>query len=163
MADQLPILLYKEGVMKMLALLCLTISISLTAGCNWEPGQAASETKSAEPGAAVDNKTDVTHREMTRAEYTEELARQERDKAKAALEAIGDTLDDAWIHSKVAAKLVANALAAEQRIKVDVKDNVVTLRGIVDSEQEKAEAERSARETQGVKRVIDQLKIAPHR
>jgi osmotically-inducible protein OsmY len=147
--------------MKTLALLCLAIAMSLTVGCDRESSQAASETKSAESGGTVENKTDVTSHEMTRAEYTEELARQERDKAKASLEAIGDTLDDAWIHSKVAAKLIANALAAEQRIKVDVKDNVVTLRGTVGSEQERLDAERSAKETPGVKRVVNQLKIAP--
>jgi hypothetical protein len=146
--------------MKTLALLCLAIVVSLTAGCNRESSQAAGETKSAEPGVTDPNKTDITHHDITRAEYTEEFARQERDKAKAALEALGDTLDDAWIHSKVAAKLIANALAAEQRIKVDVKDNVVTLRGTVDTEQERADTERSARETPGVKRVVNQLKIA---
>ena len=41
-----------------------------------------------------------------------------------------------------------------------MNNNVVTLRGTVDTAEQKAEAERVARETDGVKRVINQLRVA---
>jgi osmotically-inducible protein OsmY len=44
---------------------------------------------------------------------------------------------------------------------VDVKNNMVTLRGTVDTAEQKAEAERIAKETEGVKRVNSLLKIKP--
>ena len=37
--------------------------------------------------------------------YTEEQARQEREKAKANKETVGESLDDAWIHARLARNL----------------------------------------------------------
>jgi len=42
-----------------------------------------------------------------------------------------------------------------------VADNVVTLRGNVESTYARSEAERIAKETDGVKKVTNQLKVAP--
>jgi osmotically-inducible protein OsmY len=61
---------------------------------------------------------------------------------------------------KIVAKLIGDADTPERKINVDVVDNVVTLRGTVDSPQQKAEAERIAKETDGVKSVKNQLKVA---
>ena len=105
--------------------------------------------------------TPAIARERTRSEYTEEEAREERERAKGAGETIGDTLDDAWIHTKIVAKLIANTTTPERKINVDVVNNVVTLRGTVDNAEEKATAERIAKETEGVTQVRNQLKVAP--
>jgi osmotically-inducible protein OsmY len=91
--------------------------------------------------------------------YSEEQAREERDRAKENKETIGDTIEDAWIHTKIVAKLIANSKTPERKINVDVVKNVVTLRGTVDSAEEKAEAERIAKETEGVQKVTNQLKV----
>jgi osmotically-inducible protein OsmY len=99
--------------------------------------------------------------EQTRGNYSERQAQEEREKAKANKETIGDTLDDAWIHTKIVAKLIANSTTPERKINVDVVKNVVTLRGTVDSAEEKAAAEKVAKETDGVKSVMNQLKVAP--
>ena len=99
--------------------------------------------------------------EQTRGNYTEREAQEEREKAKANKETIGDTLDDAWIHTKIVAKLIANSTTPERMINVDVVKNVVTLRGTVESAEEKAAAEKVARETDGVTKVLNQLKVAP--
>src|SRR2546427_8423463 len=40
--------------------------------------------------------------------YSEEQARQERARAKENKETIGQSLDDAWIHSKIVAKLIGD-------------------------------------------------------
>ncbi len=82
--------------------------------------------------------------------YTEEQAREERARAKGNKETIGDTLDDAWIHAKIVAKLIGDSQTPERKINVDVVNNEVTLRGTVDTAAAKAEAERVAKETDGV-------------
>jgi len=97
----------------------------------------------------------------SRAEYTEKQASEERERAKQSKETIGDTLDDAWIHTKIVAQLIANANTPERKINVDVVSNVVTLRGTVDTAEARAAAEKIAKETEGVKSVTNQLKVTP--
>jgi hyperosmotically inducible protein len=116
-------------------------------------------TRGVRTGLVVNDKIEVKPREVSRTEYTEEQARAERSKAKDLKDQIGDSLDDAWIHMKIVAKLIGDADTPERKINVDVVDNVVTLRGTVDSPQQKAEAERIAKETDGVKSVKNQLKV----
>jgi osmotically-inducible protein OsmY len=116
--------------------------------------------KSANAGLIVNDKIEVKPKEMTRAEYTEDQARTERAKAKNDKETIGDSLDDAWIHTKIVAKLIGNTTTPERKINVDVVNNVVTLRGTVDTPEQRAEAERVAKNTDGVKNVVNQLKLA---
>jgi len=93
--------------------------------------------------------------------YSEEQAREERERAKANKETIGQSLEDAWIHTKIVAKLISDADTPERKINVDVVDNAVTLRGTVDTAEAKTEAERIAKETDGVKKVTNQLKVTP--
>lgn len=93
--------------------------------------------------------------------YTEEQAREERARAKQNKETIGDSLEDAWIHTKIVAKLIGDTQTPERQINVDVVNNEVTLRGTVDTPEAKSEAERVAKETDGVKKVTNQLKVAP--
>jgi len=91
--------------------------------------------------------------------YSEEQAREERARAKENKETIGDTLEDAWIHTKIVAKLIGDSKTPERKINVDVVNNVVTLRGTVDTAEARAEAERIAKETEGVTKVVNQLKV----
>ena len=93
--------------------------------------------------------------------YTEEQAREERARAKENKETIGQSLDDAWIHTKIVAKLIGDTQTPERKINVDVVNGDVTLRGTVDTAQAKTEAERVAKETDGVKKVVNQLKVSP--
>lgn len=93
--------------------------------------------------------------------YSEEQAREERTRAKENKETIGDTLDDAWIHAKIVAKLIGDTKTPERKINVDVVNNDVTLRGTVDTAEAKTEAERIAKDTDGVKKVVNQLKVSP--
>jgi len=115
--------------------------------------------KSTQTGLMVTDKINVKSGEVSRTDYTEDLAKQARDKAKAAGDKIGDTLDDAWIHTKIVAKLLTNSNTPESKINVDVVNNVVTLRGTVDTAAQKTEAETVAKNTDGVKSVSNQLKV----
>jgi osmotically-inducible protein OsmY len=125
-----------------------------------ERTQAVALAEAARPGVTITDKIDVKPREVTRTEYTEDMAREARERAKSAGDKIGSTLDDAWLHTKITTKLIADKDTPASKINVDVNNKVVTLRGHVATETAKAEAERIARETDGVARVNNQLKIA---
>jgi osmotically-inducible protein OsmY len=121
--------------------------------------RAVEMAKSVQANLIITDKIDVKPREVTRASYTEEQARQEREKGRSTGDKIGDTLDDAWIHTKIVAKLLADSKTPERKINVDVMNNVVTLRGTVDSNEQKMAAESSAKNTEGVKQVMNLLKV----
>lgn len=110
-------------------------------------------------GVAVNDRIEIRQRELSRSEYTEENASEERERARERGETIGDSPDDAWIHTMIVASLIGDRDLPQHKIRVDVKNNVVTLRGVVESAEQKVEAERVAKETEGVKRVVNQLKV----
>ncbi|MGH9898669.1 MAG: BON domain-containing protein [Pyrinomonadaceae bacterium] len=121
--------------------------------------KAAELARGTHAGLVVTDKIDVKPREVSRVDYTQEMARGERERAKTYSESIGDSLDDAWIHAKIVAKLIDNFSTPERKINVDVENNVVTLHGTIDNKDQKMEAERIAKNTDGVKRVNNQLKV----
>jgi hyperosmotically inducible protein len=116
-------------------------------------------TKSTRGGLVVIDKIDVKPPEVARSDYTEIMARHERDKAKEYGDKLGTSLDDAWLHTKIASKLIGNADTPARKINVDVTNGVVTLRGTVDTATAKVEAQRMAEGTDGVKRVVNQLTV----
>jgi hyperosmotically inducible protein len=68
---------------------------------------------------------------------------------------------DAGITSAVKSRLAADDTVKANRIDVDTKDKVVTLRGEVDSAAAKNRAVELARATDGVRDVVDVLELAP--
>ena len=69
---------------------------------------------------------------------------------KAAAPALGD----AAVTARVKTKLLADGVTGTT---VDTTDGVITLAGSVASDEQKAKAERDARETEGVKDVKNEL------
>jgi osmotically-inducible protein OsmY len=121
--------------------------------------RAVALAKGASEGLVLTDKIDVKPPEETFAQYTKERAREERERATRGGDKVGDTLEDAWLHAKIVAKLITNSATPERKINVDVDKNVVTLRGTVKTPQEKSEAENVAKTTDGVKRVVNLLKV----
>lgn len=115
--------------------------------------------KSGRATLLVTDKIDVKPLEVERKDYTEDLAREERSKAHTSGESIGDSLDDAWIHTKIRTKLVGEGELPGGSVNVDVKNNIVTLRGSVQTKDEKAKIEDLAKATDGVKSVKNLLVI----
>jgi hyperosmotically inducible protein len=66
---------------------------------------------------------------------------------------------DAVITSKVKSKLAADPQTSAVEIDVDTLNGTVTLRGLVDSQEEARDAERLARDTEGVRDVENELEI----
>jgi osmotically-inducible protein OsmY len=73
---------------------------------------------------------------------------------------VGDQIDDAAITAEVKARLVADTDVAALNIDVDTLDGVVTLTGQVDDDEARLEAERIARTTPGVIRVISRIRVS---
>jgi len=69
------------------------------------------------------------------------------------------SVNDATITNTVKSKLAADPETSALRINVDTSNGVVTLSGAVPTAVEKAEAERIARNTQGVRQVVDNLTV----
>jgi len=67
--------------------------------------------------------------------------------------------DDVTLASNVKAKLSADTMLARSNINVDAKSGAVTLTGTVTSEAEKAKAETIAKGVDGVKSVVNSLKV----
>ncbi len=70
-----------------------------------------------------------------------------------------DAMSDSWVSSKVKSALVAEPGVRSLNIDVDVYLGVVTLTGLVDSQTERTKALAVARRIEGVKRVVDNLKV----
>src|SRR5262249_25690351 len=134
-------------------------TISGTVGTQALRLKAVNLAKEASSGLVITDKMDVKPGESKHADYTEENAREEREKARRTGEKLGDSLDDAWIHTKLVANFRGDADTPARKINVDVVNKVVTLRGTVDTAEQKAEAEYIARNAEGVKRVVNQLKV----
>jgi osmotically-inducible protein OsmY len=79
---------------------------------------------------------------------------------QATNQVIGAVGDDAMT-AKVQAKFTADDVMKARRIDVTTRTGVVTLSGTVMSRAESDRAERLARETDAVKRVVNNLKINP--
>jgi osmotically-inducible protein OsmY len=115
--------------------------------------------KAGRPNLEITDKIDVKPREISRSEYTEEMARDARDRAKTVGDKVGSSVTDAWIHTKITSKLIGDKETPARKINIDVVDGFVTLRGEVNSAVAKDEADRVAKDTEGVKRVRNLLKI----
>ena len=79
--------------------------------------------------------------------------------ACSSTKSAGTQVDDAAITTKVKAKLAADGDINPFNIDVDTNEGVVTLQGRVAKEEARTKAEQLARETEGVRRVINLVKV----
>jgi len=78
---------------------------------------------------------------------------------EGAAKSTGRFLSDAEITSAVKTKLAADSGVHSLDVHVDTDKGIVTLTGEVRSDAEKANVARIARDTKGVKRVIDRMTV----
>ena len=81
------------------------------------------------------------------------------DSATATAGRVAEVASDAMITSSLKTKFLADPDVAALKIDVDTMDGIVTLTGNVKTAAERDEALRIARETDGVKSVVDRLKV----
>ena len=107
-------------------------------------------------------------------ERAEDQVREAGEETSAALERAGEEVkegaarlgeraeplvEDAALTARVKAKLAADPQVAAYTIDVDTVGHVVTLSGSVGSAAESAEAEKLARDTEGVTQVVNRLTV----
>lgn len=73
----------------------------------------------------------------------------------------GAYIDDAAITAQVKAKFVEDKTVDAGAIKVETLNGAVSLSGFAKSSAEKAQAERLARTTKGVREVLNHLTVRP--
>jgi osmotically-inducible protein OsmY len=76
-------------------------------------------------------------------------------------ETVGAYVDDATITTQVKAKLVADKTVDAGAVKVETLNGTVSLSGFAKSSAEKAQAEYIARNTKGVRQVLNHLDVRP--
>ncbi len=102
------------------------------------------------------------NREIIRENFEKEKSKYEKQ-AKETGETIGQGAEDAWLWTKTRASLTVAEELKDSDIKVDVKNSVVTLRGVVRDLGQKQKAAKIATEIEGVKAVKNLLKISSNR
>ena len=114
-------------------------------------------TPGATPTTGVDDKVQGEAKEATRdADAKTDNAQK---KAGEATDRAGDAAANAALTSAVKTKFLADTAISGLRIDVESNNGVVTLTGTVPTAAEKTRAMKVARETEGVKRVVDRLKV----
>lgn len=125
--------------------LALTLAAGLASGCKQSDTQRAED----QAKKAGDEATAALQRAGQEVKQgSEQLARE----AKPVLE-------DAAVTAKVKAKLAADPEVTAYTIDVDTSAGAVTLSGTVKTADESAEAEKLARDTEGVKSVTNRLTV----
>ena len=93
------------------------------------------------------------------AEKTKEAVSGAAEKGKQIVSQTGEVITDGWITTKVKAKFSDEKLLKDADISVDTKDRVVTLKGAVPSADARKRAIAIADGTEGVLRVVDEMKL----
>jgi hyperosmotically inducible protein len=88
---------------------------------------------------------------------TDANAQRTAEQVKAATTRAREQLADSWLTTKIQAQYFADEDIKARHINVSTKDAVVTLTGFVESPGERQQALETARNTDGVKQVIDRL------
>jgi len=84
------------------------------------------------------------------------------EKVRAAGEQAALKLDRAALIAKVKAKLATDVgLSAANSVTVDASGQVITLRGMVSSENQKQGAEQATEQVEGVTKVVNLLQVKP--
>jgi hyperosmotically inducible protein len=82
------------------------------------------------------------------------------EKTKDAVSKSGEVITDGWISSRIKTKFMGDEALRASDIKVDTNDHVVTLSGAVPNAAARTKAVSMAKEVEGVKHVVDNIKVA---
>ncbi len=130
-----------------------------------KPNAGSSDTSSEASKAAGEKNAVETIGDKTKeiavatADKTEDIARAVGSGTKDVVSATGEVITDTWITARVSARFVDEALLKGSNINVDTAEHTVTLKGTVKSDAAKARAAVVAGETEGVKRVVNQIVV----
>ena len=106
----------------------------------------------------VTNTNRWSNTNVNRADYDRDRADYERDKGSST---IGQGANDSWLWFKTRAALMTEGDLRDSTINVDAVNDVITLKGTVETAAQKTKAEQVAKGIEGVKSVKNELKVAP--
>jgi hyperosmotically inducible periplasmic protein len=92
-------------------------------------------------------------------QHAAKLATRAAAKAHDAASTVGDTVSDSALTAKIKSKMVLDDEVTARGIDVDTSGAIVTLSGVVRSADERDRAVQLARETKGVTKVVDKLRV----
>lgn len=84
-----------------------------------------------------------------------------QQEAKAAANKAGEKIADGWLMTKIQAQFFADNDIRARDISVTARDGVVVLKGRVQNENAHTQAVQTARNTDGVRQLIDELTVGP--
>lgn len=93
------------------------------------------------------------------AERARETGAEVGERAAAAANQAKEALEDGALTAKIKSKMALDDTIKASRINVDTVDRVVTLTGRVETEAQRQRALQLARETNGVRNVVDRLSV----
>jgi hyperosmotically inducible protein len=93
------------------------------------------------------------------ADKTKEGAKKVGGATKKAAGKTAEKTTDGWITTRIKTKFMGDEALRASAIDVDTNDHVVTLTGAVPTETARAKAVALAKEVEGVKSVVDNLKV----
>jgi hyperosmotically inducible protein len=120
-------------------------------------GEATATTGDRDNDFTIDDRAE--DRARRGANEVEQEGREAADRAGDAASRAGAAVTDAAVTSAVKAKFLADTTVQGLKIDVDTSAGVVSLNGTVASRAEADRAMMLARNTEGVKRVVDNLKV----
>ncbi len=82
-----------------------------------------------------------------------------KDRAARAAQRVDETLADSALTTKIMAKIALDDTVKSSDVRVHTKDGVVTLSGTVSSSAKQERILQLARETTGVKSVVNEIKL----
>jgi hyperosmotically inducible protein len=88
-----------------------------------------------------------------------ELTKEAAQKTGAAVTKLEGAVSEGTLTSKIKSKMVLDDHVKARTIDVDTSGSVVTLTGVVQSNEEKERALSLARDTEGVTKVVDKLVV----
>ena len=148
-----------QGLLKLILLLVVVVAAGMFfLGWNLSGGRDA-EVNTESREAARETGEAVGTAGATAAEKGREVGAQVGERAGAAAAATQRALADGSLTAKINGKMALDDPVKALNLDVDSVGGVVTVKGVVNSEQERQRALQLARETEGVTRVVDQLTI----
>lgn len=87
------------------------------------------------------------------------LATRAAAKANETASKVGDAVSDSALTARIKSKMVLDDDVEARGIDVDTSGTIVTLTGVVRSADQRDRAVRLARETKGVTKVVDKLRV----
>lgn len=137
----------------------LAVALGL-AGLLALPGAAAAQTSTREVQKDAESAGQKVEQGAERAGEKAKQAGQQAEQKTEPRSGSSEPLSDAWLTAKTKLALLADEDVSGTAINVDTSGGVVSLKGQVESQAEKAKAVEIARGIEGVKDVQDELTVA---